>query len=243
MSLAFTLLTSKDNTDEDEEHLELSSFNQEKLLEMISVFLSRLTRLNDSKQEATESDQIPLSPTSLKNPCLIFSAKNVPSISIQAYLTRILKYCPATNDVFLSVLIYLDRIVHHFHFTVFINSFNIHRFLIAGFTAASKFFSDVFYTNSRYAKVGGIPLHELNHLELSFFVFNDFNLFISLEDLQAYGDLLLSWYRQNGQNYNPTDVSCSIESPISHTPQQNQQDEQPRRPIMDRRLLSSHSIG
>ena len=34
-----------------------------------------------------------------------------------------------------------------------VDSFNIHRLMIAGITCASKFFSDVFYTNSRYAKV------------------------------------------------------------------------------------------
>lgn len=34
-----------------------------------------------------------------------------------------------------------------------IDSFNVHRLVIAGVTVASKFFSDVFYTNSRYAKV------------------------------------------------------------------------------------------
>jgi hypothetical protein len=34
-----------------------------------------------------------------------------------------------------------------------VDSFNIHRLVIAGVTCASKFFSDIFYTNSRYAKV------------------------------------------------------------------------------------------
>jgi len=34
-----------------------------------------------------------------------------------------------------------------------IDSYNVHRLVIAGITVASKFFSDVFYTNSRYAKV------------------------------------------------------------------------------------------
>jgi len=34
-----------------------------------------------------------------------------------------------------------------------VDSYNIHRLVIAGVTCASKFFSDVFYTNSRYAKV------------------------------------------------------------------------------------------
>ena len=41
---------------------------------------------------------------------LCFHARHVPSISIEAYLLRILKYCPTTNDVFLSLLVYLSLI-------------------------------------------------------------------------------------------------------------------------------------
>lgn len=56
---------------------------------------------------------------------------------------------------------------------------------------ASKFTSDIFYANSRYAKVGGIPLRELNQLELEFLFLIDFQLHIKLEDLQDYADQLL----------------------------------------------------
>lgn len=45
------------------------------------------------------------------------------------------------------------------HSTFAVDSFNIHRLIIAGVTVASKFFSDVFYTNSRYAKVRFPPPH------------------------------------------------------------------------------------
>jgi hypothetical protein len=38
--------------------------------------------------------------------------------------------------------------------------------VITGVTVTSKFFSDMFYTNSRYTKVGGLPHFELNQLEL-----------------------------------------------------------------------------
>lgn len=51
--------------------------------------------------------------------------------------------------------------------------------------------SDVFYTNSRYAKVGGLPQSELNQLELQFLLLNDFRLVIPLEEMQKYGDQLL----------------------------------------------------
>jgi hypothetical protein len=79
------------------------------------------------------------------------------------------------------------------HFFV-VDSFNIHRLVIPGVTCASKFFSDVFYTNSRYAKVGGLPLAELNHLELQFLLLNDFRLSVPVEELEAYGTMLVEFY-------------------------------------------------
>ena len=78
-------------------------------------------------------------------------------VTCVSYLLRILKYCPASNEVFLSLLVYFDRMsklsLEATGRTFVIDSYNIHRLVIAGVTVASKFFSDVFYTNSRYAKV------------------------------------------------------------------------------------------
>ncbi|KAF8816491.1 cyclin-domain-containing protein, partial [Phlegmacium glaucopus] len=121
---------------------------------------------------------------------LTFHARNIPTISLEAYLLRILKYCPTTNHVFLSLLVYFDRMSKLSADAVgrafVIDSYNIHRLVIAGVTVASKFFSDVFYTNSRYAKVGGLPLPELNQLELQFLLLNDFRLVISSTEMQQY---------------------------------------------------------
>lgn len=112
----------------------------------------------------------------LANPSstLCFHARNVPVISVEQYLLRILKYCPTTNEVFLALIVYFDRMsrigLHVLNnplavsdsppgtpdsqARVFaVDSYNVHRLIIAGVTVASKFFSDVFYTNSRYAKV------------------------------------------------------------------------------------------
>ncbi|KAJ7087222.1 cyclin-domain-containing protein, partial [Mycena belliarum] len=121
---------------------------------------------------------------------LTFHARNVPTISLEAYLLRILKYCPTTNEVFLSLLVYFDRMsklsAEATGRTFVIDSYNIHRLVIAGVTVASKFFSDVFYTNSRYAKVGGLPQAELNQLELQFLLLNDFRLVIPRDEMQRY---------------------------------------------------------
>ena len=44
------------------------------------------------------------------------------------------------------------------------------------------------------AQVGGLPLNELNQLELQFLLLNDFQLTIPLDELQSYADhLLLRW--------------------------------------------------
>lgn len=101
------------------------------------------------------------SKTSLNHPSslLSFHARHVPSITIEAYLLRILKYCPTTNEVFLGLLVYFDRMSRlgtpagvggvnvggvggvgkGRGFAI--DSYNVHRLVIAGVTVASKFFS------------------------------------------------------------------------------------------------------
>lgn len=181
------------------------------------------------------------------NATLCFHARNVPSISIEAYLQRILKYCPTTNEVFLALLVYFDRMARigleaqrlglpkdqaatqeqsdaqgesaNANKLFAIDSFNVHRLVIAGVTVASKFFSDVFYTNSRYAKVGGLPLHELNQLELQFLLLNDFRLKIPVDELQRYADqLILYWVGRNGTSNPAAAATASSSRPPSQRP-------------------------
>ncbi|KAG0172693.1 hypothetical protein DFQ30_009920 [Apophysomyces sp. BC1015] len=120
-----------------------------------------------------------------------FHSRAVPNITVFAYLSRILKFAPFSNEVLLSILVYFDRIAK-LKRTFTISSLNIHRLLITGIVVGSKLTSDVFYPNTRYAKVGGLPLCELNQLELEFLFLCNFDLHIRLEDLQAYGDQLLT---------------------------------------------------
>jgi hypothetical protein len=204
---------------------EISSMPVTDIIEMVAGLLTKITTANDVHHERVHR-HIPLPDgTSSLSPqatsVLAFHGKNVPSITILSYLTRIHKYCPTTYEVFLSLLVYFDRMTelvnrgklkleppthadspsatvqaleraaarqtqpsaivtppsstrmaasdpnspsispalypqgedeNFSHFFV-VDSFNIHRLVIAGVTCASKFFSDVFYTNSRYAKV------------------------------------------------------------------------------------------
>lgn len=55
-------------------------------------------------------------------------------------------------------------------------------------------------------QVGGLPLNELNHLELQFLLLNDFRLSVPIEELEAYGTMLVEFYarevlaQQQGHN-------------------------------------------
>lgn len=113
-------------------------------IKIVTYLLERITKTNDrlSQQQTTRHS----------SPYACFYARAIPSIDIQSYLTRILKYCPCANECFLSLLVYFDRMSRNSS-GLRIDSWNIHRLVITGIMVASKFFSDVFYTNARYAKV------------------------------------------------------------------------------------------
>ena len=271
------------------------------IIEMVAALLTKITTTNDLQHDAmqrnvaaqqhytADASHPPSTPTAntasathlnpLSHSVLAFHGKNVPAITIHSYLARIHRYCPTTFEVFLSLLVYFDRMTervndlvtrseearrnattgsatpgasarppmsHHASSTssrpgtaaaaaaaappppisapvagdvtmrddadddsdetdsdladdddddedddddddddemegsaspqrresgrvitaaeqapsingpttyFVVDSFNIHRLIIAGVTCSSKFFSDVFYTNSRYAKV------------------------------------------------------------------------------------------
>ncbi|RPA82913.1 cyclin-domain-containing protein [Ascobolus immersus RN42] len=161
---------------------------------MVAALLTKITTTNDQRLNHNGVEKHPADSRSINSAVLAFHGRNVPTITISSYLGRINRYCPTTYEVFLSLLVYFDRMTDEMSSQFVVDSFNIHRLVIAGVTCASKFFSDVFFTNSRYAKVGGLPLLELNHLELQFLLLNDFRLSIPLSELEDYGTMLVQFY-------------------------------------------------
>jgi hypothetical protein len=229
---------------------EISGMPIENIIEMVAGLLTKITATNDRQHQHLHRQMTPpeggsSSSRLQSNSVLSFHGKNVPSITILSYLLRINKYCPTSYEVFLSLLVYFDRMmekvnagaIHNLRETdrheravaseqelkspasthsiegvapashrypqtatpplsgelesqsqgavpgtphsrarqpdspatstldadaldlshlFVVDSFNIHRLVIAGVTCASKFFSDIFYTNSRYAKVRSV---------------------------------------------------------------------------------------
>lgn len=228
----------------DEELLDIAKFPTAKLLDMLTALLEKIVKSNDklagTNPALSQERELMSSNNVYLNSVLSFRGKHIPQISLDHYFQRIQKYCPTTNDVFLSLLVYFDRISKRCnsnnnetnndnelqydiqeknrqsqpqgegngqrlqHQQAFVmDSHNIHRLLIAGVTVSTKFFSDFFYSNSRYARVGGISLQELNHLELQFLVLCDFELLISVSELQRYANLLCKFWHNSNVVDNP----------------------------------------
>ncbi|KAH9938921.1 cyclin-domain-containing protein [Amylocystis lapponica] len=129
----------------------------------------------------SHNDQIPLSPESLTR----FHSRNAPGISIIDYLRRIVKFTNVERSCLLITLHYIDQICARTPlFTL--SSLTCHRFVITSIAVSSKALCDAFCTNGLYAKVGGIPVPELNMLEREFLRMLDWSLTCTREVLQEY---------------------------------------------------------
>ncbi|KAF9215372.1 hypothetical protein BGZ59_001552 [Podila verticillata] len=211
--------------------LDLSVHPVTSTLKMLASLLERITTANDKIKQALPEPESPMVMTPAQHQIHTsftrFHARSIPSISINAYLTRILKYCPCANECFLSLLVYFDRMARNVEEITggegrqfSIDSYNIHRLIIAGIMVSAKYFSDVFFTNSRYAKVGGLPVSELNQLEVEFLTLNNFALAISIEELQTYGDQLMKhWMCEEVANRDPEDDTAA--PPVPTAPSSN----------------------
>ncbi|AYV86745.1 MAG: hypothetical protein Sylvanvirus8_1, partial [Sylvanvirus sp.] len=108
----------------------------------------------------------------------LFHAIHPPSISISAYLTRIVNYVNCSSEAIIQSLIHINRILHHVPPFV-IHSFNIHRLVLTSLLCSTKFFDDRCCTNKHFANVGGIYTKELNLLEVEFLALINFDLFVT----------------------------------------------------------------
>jgi len=109
-------------------------------------------------------------------PATRFNALRLPQITIKAYLKRIAKFSHCSEECFVLALIYIDRIIRSQDFLV--NSYNVHRLVIASVMVAAKFFDDQYFNNPQYGLIGGVSSQEINQLEIEFLFMINFELFV-----------------------------------------------------------------
>ena len=138
--------------------------NSSKILQIIGDLLSDIC--NENKPNNEEA-------LFLLQP---FIMKKIPPISIVDFLERLSKYSKVSHEVFILTLIYIDRICNFYKFNLNYN--NIHKLILASFITSIKFLEDDFYSMDIYAKIGGVSIKELIHLEYAFLKLIKFNLFV-----------------------------------------------------------------
>lgn len=115
----------------------------------------------------------------------VFSASQIPAMSIQRYLERIFKYAHCSLSVFVVAYAYIDRLMLN-HPGFRLTSLNVHRLLITSVMVATKFLDDLHHRNAYYAKVGGLTTEEINSLEIEFLFMQRFRLQVTVSVFQSY---------------------------------------------------------
>lgn len=110
--------TSSKNRDGHASQLDIARFPVATLLRMVANLLESVVHANDKLENQQN--------------LTIFHSRAVPSIKIEAYLLRILRFTPFNNEVVLSLPIYFDRIAKARKGNFVVSSLNIHRLLISG---------------------------------------------------------------------------------------------------------------
>ena len=111
-------------------------------------------------------------------------------ISIVDYIKRLSKHSKVCDEIFVLVLIYLDRICAMYKFNL--NYYNIHKLIIASFVCSAKYHEDEYYSIDFYAKLGGVSKKEMINLEYVFLSLLQFNLFVKEEVFNKYTNSLLN---------------------------------------------------
>jgi hypothetical protein len=132
------------------------------LASVISQLLREIVCDNNSRDVAAPMD--------------CFHAKKVPSMGIEDYIKRIVKYSQLEPSTLILSIAYIDRLCDLKKYNLTFN--NIHRIVLASILISIKYNEDDFYKNTQYAKIGGISLKELNNLEYEFCTLIDFSLHV-----------------------------------------------------------------
>jgi len=157
--------------------MEVDPESERHVVPVVACVLTQMVARND-KMLASQNPGSPANVT-------VFHAVKPPTIGLRKYLERIERYAGCSNECYIIALVYVDTIIQR-NKSFVISSLNIHRLLITSIMLAAKFYDDIYYNNAYYAKIGGVPCHEINNLELEFLFMINFTLNVPLEVFERY---------------------------------------------------------
>jgi len=127
----------------------------------------------------------------LRQAATVFDSSAVPPIAINRYLMRLSATFRCSDATFIAALIVVDRLLEYDGGRLPLTMRNVHRLFFASLVVAVKYHEDLVYSNSHYAKAGGVHLREVNRLERVLLVALDFDLRVEPEHFHTYEAALL----------------------------------------------------
>eukprot|EP00927_Polykrikos_kofoidii_P051157 TRINITY_DN44958_c0_g1_i1.p1 TRINITY_DN44958_c0_g1~~TRINITY_DN44958_c0_g1_i1.p1 ORF type:complete len:206 (-),score=29.09 TRINITY_DN44958_c0_g1_i1:162-779(-) len=121
---------------------------------------------------------------------IVFDSSAVPPISVEKYLLRLFSSFRCSDATFVAALIVMDRLLEYDGGRIPLTMRNVHRVFLASLVVSVKYHEDRVYSNSHYAKSGGVQLREVNRLERVVLVAIDFDLRVQPQQYRLYESML-----------------------------------------------------
>jgi hypothetical protein len=131
-----------------------------------------------------------------------FMTKKRLNFSIYEYLNHLYKYSQASEEIFIIMLIYIDRLKTNRK--ICLNYFNIYKLILAAFVVAIKFNYDEVFSLDFYSKLGGVSQKELASLEYDFTTLLNFKFYVEEKIFTKYNNFL--------RTIDSDDEDCDYES-------------------------------
>lgn len=117
------------------------------------------------------------------DPLSFFFSAFLPQIDTHSYIDRIIRYSKCSNTVFPHAIVLLKRLEKQDP-RLRLSPYNLHRLVITAVVISAKFIDHAWYSNSYYARVGGIStVGEMNLLEVQMLKLLDYRVLVSMDEI------------------------------------------------------------
>ena len=115
-----------------------------------------------------------------------FFLDRIPSISLNDYIKRLVKYTGMDISTLIIAIIYIDTLCEKNNYILSMK--NIYLLLLSSCLLSLKINEDIKINLKSYAQIAGISLEILQNLEYSFCLYMQFEFFVKNELYQSYSD-------------------------------------------------------
>ena len=114
----------------------------------------------------------------------IFYLEEIPTISLENYIKRLVKYTKINISTLILSIIYIDKFCEKCKYYLSFN--NVYRLLLASTLMSIKFNEDVTVNTKTYSKIAGVTINDLNILEYQICIALDFDFYVEADYYQQY---------------------------------------------------------